>query len=64
MNTALTRGTAQPKGNEEEVAKAERDYEVIDPRVRGAKAREEEKARKQSAMKGNEKRGGHGRHHR
>jgi peptidyl-prolyl cis-trans isomerase SDCCAG10 len=35
-----------PKGNEEEVQKAERDYEVIDPRARGAQAREEEKDRK------------------
>ncbi len=35
-----------PKGNEEEVAKAERDYEVIDPRQRGAQAKEEERERK------------------
>lgn len=35
-----------PKDNSEEVMKAERDYEVIDPRKRGARAREEEKARK------------------
>jgi peptidyl-prolyl cis-trans isomerase SDCCAG10 len=34
------------KGNEEEVAKAERDYEVIDPRARGARAKEEERERK------------------
>jgi peptidyl-prolyl cis-trans isomerase SDCCAG10 len=34
------------KGNEEEVEKAERDYEVIDPRARGARAREKEKERK------------------
>ncbi|TEB33120.1 cyclophilin-like protein [Coprinellus micaceus] len=33
-------------GNAEEVAKAERDYEVIDPRARGAQAREEERERK------------------
>lgn len=39
-----------PKGNDEEVQKAERDYEVIDPRQRGARAREEEKERKK-AMK-------------
>lgn len=38
-----------PKGNEEEVEKAERDYEVIDPRVRGAKAREEEQERRQKS---------------
>ena len=35
-----------PKGNEEEVDKAEREYEVIDPRARGAQAREEERERK------------------
>ncbi|KAH9990602.1 cyclophilin-like domain-containing protein [Russula vinacea] len=35
-----------PKGNEEEVQKAEREYEVIDPRVRGAQARQEERDRK------------------
>ena len=39
-----------PKDNSEEVRKAERDYEVIDPRQRGAKAREEERERKK-AMK-------------
>jgi len=38
-----------PKGNEEEVQKAERDYEVIDPRARGAQAREEERERKAAA---------------
>lgn len=51
----------QPKGNDEEVEKAERDYEVIDPRVRGARAREEEMARKQAKS---ERRGGGGRHQR
>lgn len=40
-----------PKDDGEESRKAERDYEVIDPRQRGAKAREEEKERKQAAMK-------------
>ncbi|KAF7317655.1 Peptidyl-prolyl cis-trans isomerase [Mycena kentingensis (nom. inval.)] len=35
-----------PKDDGEETQKAERDYEVIDPRVRGARAREEEKERK------------------
>ncbi|KAF8993447.1 cyclophilin-like domain-containing protein, partial [Cyathus striatus] len=35
-----------PKDNMEEVNKAERDYEVIDPRARGAKAKEEERERK------------------
>ena len=34
------------KDNSEEVLKAERDYEVIDPRQRGARAREEERQRK------------------
>lgn len=38
-----------PKGNEEEVQKAERDYEVIDPRARGAQARQEERERKAKA---------------
>lgn len=38
-----------PKGNEEEVQKAERDYEVIDPRARGAQARQEERERKAAA---------------
>lgn len=36
-----------PKDNAEEVMKAERDYEVIDPRMRGARAKEEERERKQ-----------------
>lgn len=40
-----------PKDNTEETDKAERDYEVIDPRQRGARAREEEKERKQMANK-------------
>ncbi|KAI0080222.1 cyclophilin-like protein [Panus rudis PR-1116 ss-1] len=35
-----------PKDNTEEAIKAERDYEVIDPRQRGARAREEERERK------------------
>ncbi|KAF8188641.1 cyclophilin-like protein [Pholiota molesta] len=39
------------EGNQEEVDKAERDYEVIDPRARGAKAREEERDRKKAAIK-------------
>jgi peptidyl-prolyl cis-trans isomerase SDCCAG10 len=42
----LTHALRFDHGNEEEVAKAERDYEVIDPRVRGARAKEEEKERK------------------
>lgn len=40
-----------PKDDGEESRKAERDYEVIDPRQRGARAREEERERKQTAMK-------------
>jgi peptidyl-prolyl cis-trans isomerase SDCCAG10 len=35
-----------PKGNEEEVSRAEHDYEVIDPRARGAQARQQELERK------------------
>jgi peptidyl-prolyl cis-trans isomerase SDCCAG10 len=38
-----------PKGNEEEVQKAEREYEVIDPRARSAQARQEERERKRAA---------------
>jgi peptidyl-prolyl cis-trans isomerase SDCCAG10 len=38
-----------PKDNDEEVRKAERDYEVIDPRARGAQARQEERERKAKA---------------
>ncbi|KXN83976.1 Peptidyl-prolyl isomerase CWC27, partial [Leucoagaricus sp. SymC.cos] len=41
-----------PKDNTEEVEKAERDYEVIDPRQRSARAREEEKERKKIVNKG------------
>ncbi|KZT07530.1 cyclophilin-like protein [Laetiporus sulphureus 93-53] len=47
-----------PKDNSEEVNKAERDYEVIDPRQRGARAREEERERKR-AMKAKEGRRGY-----
>ncbi|KAF8962031.1 cyclophilin-like domain-containing protein [Flammula alnicola] len=39
------------KDNTEETDKAERDYEVIDPRARGAKAKEEERERKKAALK-------------
>lgn len=46
-----------PKDDGEETRKAERDYEVIDPRQRGAKAKEEERERKR-AMKA--KAGGRG----
>ncbi|KAF5383859.1 hypothetical protein D9615_003795 [Tricholomella constricta] len=38
-----------PKDDGEETRKAERDYEVIDPRQRGAKAKEEERERKRLA---------------
>ncbi|KAF8842324.1 cyclophilin-like protein [Paxillus ammoniavirescens] len=37
-----------PKDDGEESRKAERDYEVIDPRQRGARAREEERERKRA----------------
>ncbi|CAG7847229.1 Peptidyl-prolyl isomerase CWC27 Short=PPIase CWC27; AltName: Full=Rotamase CWC27 [Serendipita indica DSM 11827] len=43
--------------NTEETARAEHDYEVIDPRARGAKAKEEEMARKRSRKDAT---GGHG----
>ncbi|KAH9839989.1 cyclophilin-like protein [Rhodofomes roseus] len=46
-----------PKGNDEEVAKAERDYEVIDPRQRGARAKEEERERKRAMKAKDSKRG-------
>jgi peptidyl-prolyl cis-trans isomerase SDCCAG10 len=49
-----------PKDDGEESRKAERDFEVIDPRERGAKAKEEERERKR-AMKA---KGGGGRHRR
>ncbi|KAI0630744.1 cyclophilin-like domain-containing protein [Trametes polyzona] len=48
-----------PKGNEEEVAKAEREYEVIDPRQRGARAKEEERERRR-ALKAKDITGGRG----
>jgi peptidyl-prolyl cis-trans isomerase SDCCAG10 len=50
-----------PKDNGEETAKAERDYEVIDPRQRGAKAKEEERERRRVQKA---KSGGGGRHRR
>ncbi|KAF7345526.1 Cyclophilin-like protein [Mycena venus] len=46
-----------PKDDGEESMKAERDYEVIDPRQRGARAKEEERERKR-AMKAKAGRGG------
>lgn len=48
-----------PKGNEEEVMKAARDYEVIDPRQRGAQAKEEERERRRG-LKLKPKDGGRG----
>lgn len=44
----LTHELHFPKDNHEETEKAEREYEVIDPRQRGAKARQEERERKKS----------------
>ncbi|PCH44507.1 cyclophilin-like protein, partial [Wolfiporia cocos MD-104 SS10] len=46
-----------PKDNDEEVAKAERDYEVIDPRQRGARAKEEERERKRAVKAKDGRRG-------
>jgi peptidyl-prolyl cis-trans isomerase SDCCAG10 len=48
----LSHALSFPKGNEEEVAKAEREYEVIDPRARATRAREEEKERKAREQQG------------
>ncbi|KAJ3867342.1 cyclophilin-like protein [Lentinula novae-zelandiae] len=50
-----------PKDDGEESRKAERDYEVIDPRQRGARAKEEEKARKAKAKYRDGGRGSRGR---
>ena len=51
-----------PKDNTEETQKAEREYEVIDPRQRGAKAREEQRERKAaSRTRGGGARTGHSR---
>ncbi|KAJ7483456.1 cyclophilin-like domain-containing protein [Mycena latifolia] len=50
-----------PKDDGEESRKAERDYEVIDPRQRGARAKEEERERKR-VMKAKAGRGGRGRY--
>ncbi|KAF8815166.1 cyclophilin-like protein [Phlegmacium glaucopus] len=52
----MTHALHFPKDNGEETMKAERDYEVIDPRQRGAKAKEEERERKKAALKA---KGGH-----
>jgi len=54
----MTHALHFPKDNDEEVAKAERDYEVIDPRQRGAQAKEEERERKR-AMKAKDGRRGY-----
>jgi peptidyl-prolyl cis-trans isomerase SDCCAG10 len=45
----LTHALTFPKDNTEEVNKAEREYEVIDPRVRGARAKQEERDRKNAS---------------
>jgi peptidyl-prolyl cis-trans isomerase SDCCAG10 len=50
-----------PKDDGEETVKAERDFEVIDPRQRGAKAKEEERERRRAQKV---KSGGGSRHHR
>lgn len=47
----LSHKLAFPKDDGEETRKAERDYEVIDPRKRGAVAREEEKKRKEKSRR-------------
>ncbi|KAI0313196.1 cyclophilin-like domain-containing protein [Amylostereum chailletii] len=41
-----------PKGNEEEVSKAEREYEVIDPRKRAAQAKREHKEEREKEKRG------------
>ncbi|KAK7033936.1 Peptidyl-prolyl isomerase cwc27 [Paramarasmius palmivorus] len=51
-----------PKDDGEESRKAERDYEVIDPRQRGARAREEERERKNKERGGGKPRHGGQRH--
>jgi len=48
-----------PKDNGQESARAEHDYEVIDPRARGARAKEEEKARRKD-VRDNRRDGGRG----
>ncbi|KAM6496688.1 Cyclophilin-like domain containing protein [Amanita muscaria] len=48
----MTHALHFPKDNTEETQKAERDYEVIDPRQRGAKAKEEERERRRASRKG------------
>ncbi|KAG5341549.1 hypothetical protein C0989_009622 [Termitomyces sp. Mn162] len=45
----MTHALHFPKDDGEESRKAERDYEVIDPRQRGARAKEEERVRKRLA---------------
>ncbi|KAF7371159.1 Cyclophilin-like protein [Mycena sanguinolenta] len=47
-----------PKDDGEESMKAERDYEVIDPRQRGARAKEEEERERKRAAKAKAGRGG------
>ena len=52
----MTHALHFPKDNGEETMKAERDYEVIDPRQRGARAKEEDREKKKAALKA---KGGH-----
>ncbi|TFK20238.1 cyclophilin-like protein [Coprinopsis marcescibilis] len=54
----MTHALHFPKGNEEEQQKAERDYEVIDPRARNAQAKEEEREKKKQKMGKHTKHGG------
>ncbi|KAL4255989.1 peptidylprolyl isomerase [Pleurotus pulmonarius] len=51
-----------PKDDGEESRKAERDYEVIDPRQRGARAKEEERERRRQEGKGKRSGGGRSYH--
>jgi peptidyl-prolyl cis-trans isomerase SDCCAG10 len=51
-----------PKDNGQESARAEHDYEVIDPRARGARAKEEERVRRKDA-KDSRRDGGRGYRH-
>jgi peptidyl-prolyl cis-trans isomerase SDCCAG10 len=55
----LTHSLHFPKDNNEEVNKAEREYEVIDPRARASKAREDERHRK-AQQPSNSRQGGGG----
>ncbi|TRM58069.1 hypothetical protein BD626DRAFT_560141 [Schizophyllum amplum] len=56
----LTHELRFPKDDGAEGVKAERDYEVIDPRARGAQAKAEERERKNRGMKASGRGGGGG----